>query len=286
VHPLEISRRGFLAASGGLVVAAAVTWPDVAFAHDEPKLGKGLSALVLSSDLYASPTPQRFVFGLGSKRGYVSGPPVDVGFAPPGTSGDVKLDVTRARLYKAGLPEGRGVYVVEPVFDKPGVWAAVALVNGRTVNFAIQVLDAPVAPLVGAPASQAPSPTTTDALGVKPICTRRPRCPLHDVSLADVVGAGGLVAVLFATPARCQSKYCGPVLDTLLSVRGRYPDTTFVHVEIYRNNKTVELTPTVSAWGLASEPWLYTIDGAGTIVGRIDGAFGKGEIVQQLDALV
>lgn len=285
MHPSEISRRAFLAASGGLVVAATAL-TDVAFAHDEPKLGKGLSALVLSSDLYASPTPQRFVFGLGSKLGYVSGPPVDVGFAPPDTSGDVTLHVTRARLYKAGLPKGRGVYVVEPVFDTPGVWAAVALVNGRKVNFAIQVLDAPVAPLVGAPAARAPSPTTTDALGVMPICTRHPRCPLHDVSLADVVGGGGRVAVLFATPARCQSKYCGPVLDTLLSVRGRYPATTFVHVEIYRNNETVDLIPTVKAWGLASEPWLFTVDAGGTIVGRLDGAFGKGEIVQHLDALV
>jgi len=286
--PREISgmsRRAFLAASGGLVIAAAA-WPEVAFAHEEPKLGKGLTAVVLSSDLYAKPAPQRFVFGLASKGPrYVSGPPVDVGFIPPDTTGEVTLDVARARLYKAGLPEGRGVYVTEPVLDTPGVWGAVALVKGRQVNFAIEVHEAPVAPLVGAAASRAPSPTVADTLGVKPICTRRPHCPLHEVSLADVIGTGAPVAVLLATPARCQSEYCGPVLDTLLSVRDRYPGITFVHVEIYKNNKTTDLAPTVEAWALPSEPWLYTVDGAGTIVGAIDGAFGKGEITQQLDAL-
>ena len=67
----EISRRAFLAASGGLVVAA-VAWPDVAFAHEgTPSGSKGdVSVLVLSSDLYASPDPQRFVFAVakGAKR--------------------------------------------------------------------------------------------------------------------------------------------------------------------------------------------------------------------------
>jgi hypothetical protein len=240
--------------------------------------------LVLSGDLFARPEPQRFVFGLGSKRGYVSGPPVHVGFAPPEAK-EVTLDLAPTRFYKAGLPEGRGVYVAEPVLDAPGVWTGVALVKQRRVTFAIQVNEAPVAPQPGAPASRAASPTTTDTLGVKPICTRRPPCPLHEVSLADVIGDGTPVAVLFATPARCQSQYCGPVLDTLLSVRDRYPDIRFVHVEIYQNNKTTNLAPTVEAWGIETEPWLYTVDPAGTLVGAIDGAFGKGEIVQQLDDL-
>jgi hypothetical protein len=56
-------------------------------------------------------------------------------------------------------------------------------------------------------------------------------------------------------------------------------------VEIYKNNKTTNLAPTVEAWHLPSEPWLFTVDGAGTIVGRIDGAFGRKEIAAQLEAL-
>ncbi len=278
-----MSRRAFLAASGGLVLGAAA-WPDIAFAHHEPKLGKGLDGLVLSSDLYAKPEPQRFVFGLGSKRGYVSGPPVRIGFAPPDAD-EVTVGLAPTHFFKAGLPEGRGVYVADPVLDAPGIWTAVALVHGRQITFAIQVKDAPEALQPGQAAPRAASPTIDDPLGVKPICTRTPPCPLHTESLADVIGDGTPVAVLFATPARCQSEYCGPVLDTLLSVRRAYPDIRFVHVEIYQDNKTTDVAPTVTAWQLPSEPWLYTVDGAGTIVGAIDGAFGKGEIVQQLEAL-
>ena len=59
-----------------------------------------------------------------------------------------------------------------------------------------------------------------------------------------------------------------------------------MHVEIWKDAAGADRSPTVDAWGIETEPWLFTIDGAGTIKGRIDGAFGKQEIVQQLDALV
>ena len=71
---------------------------------------------------------------------------------------------------------------------------------------------------------------------MNPICTPQAECPLHTVSLSDVIGAGKPVAVLFATPALCTSAYCGPVLDEMLDVMGPYQDrVTFVHVDIYKS---------------------------------------------------
>ena len=91
---------------------------------------------------------------------------------------------------------------------------------------------------------------------------------------------------MFATPALCASMYCGPVLDELLDVREPFGDAmAFVHVEIYESNRGAVRAPTVAAWKLPSEPWLYTVDGAGTIVGRLDGAFGRDEIEAQLEEL-
>jgi hypothetical protein len=110
---------------------------------------------------------------------------------------------------------------------------------------------------------------------------------MHTTSLSDLIGSGRPVAVMFATPALCQTATCGPVLDQLLAVRAPYEDrVSFVHVEIYKTNKGTALVPTVDAWQLPGEPWLYTVDGSGVVRGRLDGAFGRGEIVQQLDALV
>jgi hypothetical protein len=275
-----LSRRAFLAAGSGLVIAAA----SVGWAEPAGATSKAISPLVLATDLYASPLPQRFVFAIARGPKYASGAPARVAFAPPGSS---KATVLPTTLYKSGLPRGRGIYVTEATFPEAGVWKAVVLISGKQVPFSVQVNDQAVAPVVGAVAPRAASPTLTNPLGVKPICTRQPQCPLHTVSLADVIGSGKLVAAMFATPARCSSMYCGPVLDEMLGVMARYQDrVTFVHVEIWKGLRGADHSPTVDAWGIETEPWLYTIDGAGIIKGRLDGAIGKQEITAQLDALV
>jgi len=281
VPPPELSRRAFLAASGAAVAGAAIAGATPAWARGATR--KPLSPLVLSSDLYASPDPQRLAFAIAIGSKYASGAPAKVAVAPPGTT---RGPVYATTLHREGLPKGRGVYVADVVLDQPGAWNALALTRGRRVAFALDVKQQPTAPVVGAAAPRAASPTRADTLGVKPICTRKPQCPLHEVSLADVIGTGRPVAALFATPALCQSQYCGPVLDELLDLRTPFTDTvTFVHVEIYRSNRGATRAPTVAAWGIESEPWLYTIDGAGTIVGRLDGAFGGDEMQAQLEAL-
>jgi len=288
--PSGITRRTFLAATGGLAIAASIGASvfegDFAGAAEAAR-NTALSPLVLSSDLYESPLPQRFAFAIAKGPRYSSGPPARVAFVPPGVKGKTQVDVLATRLYKHGLPKGRGIYVTEAVFDKPGVWSAVVFTRGKKVPFAVQVNAKAVAPIVGAAAPRAASPTKANPLGVHPICTRVPRCPLHKVSLSDVIGRGTPVGVLFATPARCQSEYCGPVLDELLAVKARYEAAgmVFVHAEIYPSNTAVNYAPTPTAWGIETEPWLFTVDKAGTIVGRLDGAIGREEIVAHLDAL-
>ena len=273
--------RGGLAGLGGLAILGACD-PTAAGATNYP-----VGAFVLSSDLYAAADPQRFVFVLqqGTANGimFVSGPAATVRFRPP--KGTWTKPVA-APLDRAGLSKGRGVYVASTVLSTPGIWSVEAKVAGKTVPFKIQVNDRSEVVLVGQPAVRAASPTLANPLGVNPICTRQPACPLHTVSLADVIGAGRPVAALFATPARCQSQYCGPVLDELLKVMPAYADkVTFVHVEIYQAATGTALCPTVSAWNLPSEPWLFGIDAGGTVVSRIDGAFGGTEMKKLLSAL-
>ena len=279
--PQPMTRRAFLTAAGGLVVATTVAGPAAA---TERAKNTDLSPVVLSSDLYASPDPQRLAFAIYKGSRPSSSGSAKLALAAPGTT---KGTVYPTTLQKAGLPKGRGVYVAEAILPTAGAWNALALTGGKRVPFAVQVNAQPVAPAVGAAAPRAASPTKADTLGVKPICTRKPACPLHAVSLSDVIGTGRPVAALFATPALCQSQYCGPVLDELLKIKAPYEDrVTFVHVDIYRSSTGTDLSPTVEAWGIETEPWLYTIDAAGTIVGRLDGAFGGNEMTAQLDALV
>src|SRR5436190_4640615 len=200
-----VSRRAFLgtcfAVAGGLVVAHAA--PAVAAASKTRVV-----AIPFSSDLYAAPSAQRFTIVLqqGSSDGikYVSGPSVSVRFKGPNGTWSELMPM---RLDRDGLPKGRGVYRTEATFGEAGVWDGEAQFLGKTTKFSLQLPATAVAPVAGQAAPRAASPTKTDALGVKPICTRVPQCPLHTVSLSDVIGTGRPVAALFATPALCTSQY-------------------------------------------------------------------------------
>lgn len=285
------SRRAFLGgalgAAGGLVVASSLG--DAAWAGDSSAPDpKTFFPLVLSSDLAASPQPQRLVFALSHSTAkgiqYASGPSVKVRFRQKGGPWS---QVQKPAFDRAGLPKGRGVYVARPVFDVAGTWQVEARAQGQKVPFTIAVQPTPTAVVPGEAAPRDPSPTTADTLGVDPICTRDPMCSLHTQSLSTVIGAGKPVAALFATPARCQSQYCAPVLDEFLDTIKSYGDQIVpVHIEIYQKPTGAALISTVEAWRLPSEPWLFGIDAAGTVQSRIDGAFGGTEMKALLDALV
>ena len=278
------SRRSFLATTGGLALAGMVGLPRTAGAA-RPDRSSALSALLVSNDLYVSSAPQRVAFVVYRGPTPASGPTARLALAPPGST---QGQIVTAVPMKTGLPKNRGVYVVEAVLNQPGVYPGEVLTQGHRLPMSLQVKATSDAPASGAAASRAPSPTPQSPLGVNPICTRQPACPLHAVSLSDVIGTGRPVAALFATPALCQTRYCGPVLNELLSVHAPYQDrVTFVHVEIYRTlTGGNEESPTVQAWNIPYEPFLFTIDGTGIIRGRLDAAFGRDEITPLLDALV
>jgi hypothetical protein len=236
-------------------------------------------------DLYASPQPQRFAFAVLAKEGYASGKPARVAFAATGDGKLAQLVPTVARA--KGLPEFRGVYTTMATFDRAGIWHGMLDYDGKRIPFVFQVAEKPASIVAGGAAPRAASPTTNDPMGVDPICTRDPVCSLHSKSLKSLIGQGRPVAVMFATPARCQTRYCGPVLDTMLPMVETYSDRIdFVHVEIYKNNQTTDVIPTVDAWGLGGEPWLFGVDAKGLVTARLDGAFDANEIRALLEGLV
>ncbi len=280
------SRRAFLTAAGGVTlagVAGVAGVPGLAGAIAS-RTSTALSALLVSNDLYATSTPQRVAFVIYRGPNPATGAPARLALAPPGSNQGL---IVPARQMSAGLPKGRGVYVIDAVLDQPGTYRGEVLIRGQRLPLALEVKAAADAPPIGAMASRAASPTAAQPLGVDPICTRQPPCPLHAVSLSDVIGTGRPVAVMFATPALCQTRYCGPVLDELLVARKPYEDrVTFVHVEIYTSNTGNTESPTVEAWNIPFEPFFYTVDGSGAIRGRLDSAFGRDEITPLLQALV
>jgi hypothetical protein len=238
--------------------------------------------LLLASDLYASPNPQRIAFALAEGPKYASGPPAKLAFGQGRALGAPVDTVLHAR----GLPKGRGIYTADVTLPQSGPWVGVVQVkqNGRQRNasLAFQVQDQPQAPVAGTPAPRTASATVANPLGIDPICTRNPPCPLHEVSLSDVIGAGKPVAALFATPALCQSRTCGPVVDIAEQVRAQNgKGVTFIQQEIYQDNDPGKpVRPQVARWRLPTEPWAFVVDRHGRIASRFEGVFSVGELAR------
>jgi hypothetical protein len=175
------------------------------------------------------------------------------------------------------------------IFDQVGEWRLAALIKRSDGIVATNVLGSsevakkdPV-PAPGDPAPRVNTPTKDDVGSLQEIDTRVPPSTMHDDDLADVLGKEPVV-LLFATPALCQSRVCGPVVDVTEQVKRDHDDeAAFIHMEIYNENLANKgLREQVKAFGLPTEPWLFVIDEDGKIDTRIEGAFGGSELEQAL----
>jgi hypothetical protein len=182
------------------------------------------------------------------------------------------------------------LYRAELDLDHEGEWRIVAMIDGPDGPEYSVIPSAVVGQFPGVPGEgdRAPlvhTPTSDDVGGnLAAIDTRQPPSTMHDVDLADVLGEKPVV-LLFATPALCTSRVCGPVVDIAEQVKSERPDdAAFIHMEIYRDNKVDEgLRPQVDAYELPSEPWLFVIDREGRIEAAIEGAFSEIELNEALD---
>jgi hypothetical protein len=190
----------------------------------------------------------------------------------------------------------KDIYVARVPISKPGrrVITGVARLDGRlvaTTGFELTIArrgrkDRP--PEVGDRAIDVHTPTITSVGGnASKISTRVPPADsMLKVDFADVVGKKPVVLV-FATPALCQSRICGPVVDVAMQVQSEYGDkAAFIQQEIYRNNRVADgFTPEVEAWHLPTEPWIFVIDRAGRVAARFEGAVSVDELEHAVAAV-
>jgi hypothetical protein len=180
-----------------------------------------------------------------------------------------------------------GFYTADVSFNRPGPWDLIAVIrtgdnlSSARVNTSVIVGHPNRIPAVGEKAPAIHTLTAADVGGdVGKIDTRVPHDDMHAVDLADVAGKQPVV-LLFATPALCQSRVCGPVVDVAEQVEHEPSSdgVAFIHQEIYNNNDASQgLRPQVLDYGLRTEPWLFVIDANGRISSRIEGAFSVPEL--------
>ena len=183
----------------------------------------------------------------------------------------------------------RGVYVGRATFDTEGQWLVYVEARPDGTDKAVQggstlvVGNVPTQPgkepqpVPGDKAISTPTPTTDNARGVNPICTRvndagtREPCTMHAISLDAALKNGKPTVLVIGTPAFCTSRFCGPIVDQLMIVQKDLgAQANFVHIEQYVDDKdapaTGKLAPAAAAYRLEAEPVVYYIKPDTTIV--------------------
>ena len=209
-----------------------------------------------------------------------------------------------SQTVKTDPDAAKSLYVAQVPFRKQGFYEVLGLVRLDERLVAATPAGPPAVvssrdptPRVGQRAPRTHTPTKASVAGdLRKIDTRTPPDTMHDVDFADVVGKRPAI-IVFATPALCQSRVCGPVVDIAEQVKAEHKDdVAFIHQEIYKDNRIrtgcVPLkrpasqcfTSAYNAWHLPTEPWAFAIDRRGRIAARLEGAFSVRELEQARDA--
>ncbi len=224
-------------------------------------------------------------------------------------------DATKKKVVTGDI----GVYVSNVAFDSQGDWGVevTGTSNGQALGplqTGFTVLEKGQALTIGDPAPRSRQLTVNDVADISEIDTSfPPRIPMHNLTIADAVATGKPVIVAFATPAFCETRTCGPVMETVMDpLYEKYKEqAVFIHIEPYflkeaRESKglcavpvfNLELArqgltegpgpcPTLSAdqlpppsesWNLTSEPIVFVIDRQGNIARKFEGIVGPQEV--------
>lgn len=285
-------------------VPAAAEFPDAAGRSlDEIREGMQQGLVLAPSVSVLRPGTNRYAFALFDvARKQVAGAPTAIyvsrndgtGVRGPYVARSESLAVEtqyRSRTSTGDPDAAESVYVADVRFPKAGRYrvTAVTELDGRRVSTSSFTADVRAGdaeglpPGIGDAAPSVSTPTLDDVAGDAARLTTRvpPAKGLIATNLRDVLGEKP-VALLFATPALCQSRVCAPVVDVMEQVRSKRADdgeVAFIASEIYRENRVEQgLRPAPAAYRLPTEPWLFVLDRAGRVVERIEGAFSAREL--------
>lgn len=269
----------------------------------------GLNALVASFDV-AAETPQRFVVGLVTDdQEVVAHGRARLRFSYLGDRGEEPIPVpgvwatwqpvpgtAEDAENKPSISDVNGVYVVRDVnFDRPGFWQVdVEIeVDGEqlTADAAFEVLPEH---RYLAPGDRAPRTVQNLATGAdnpRAVDSRAgdgapfPDLALHGVTIAGAIASGRPTMVVVSTPIYCVSRFCGPITEAVEELAVKFGDRMhFVHLEVWRDFDARELNPAAAEWikpvGAedATEPWVWVLDGRGTVVERFDNIASEQEL--------
>jgi hypothetical protein len=190
-------------------------------------------------------------------------------------------------------------YANEREFKRAGDWGVevqTRLADGRTsvqrVKFTVLASSATKKIGDTAPNIETPIAETVSNDLTKLTSSDKPNPAFYKTSLANAIKNGKPTVLVFATPAFCQTRFCGPVYDVVSALGTKFGDAfNWVHVEVYTGlpNPAVnnwQIAPAMRAFGLTTEPWVYLVDARGIIAYRVEGFVTSEELEPKLKMLI
>jgi hypothetical protein len=191
------------------------------------------------------------------------------------------------------------IFVQEREFDRAGEWGVEVqahFANGETalkrIGFEVLADSPTLKPGQKIPALDTPTASQVNGDLSQLSSASTPNPAFYQSSLAQAVANGKPTVLLFATPAFCQTRFCGPAYEVTDTLQKHYRDVfNFVHIEVYTGlpnpaANNWQVAPAMTAFGLTTEPWLYLIDSKGIVVYRVEGVFTTAEVERHLQALL
>ncbi len=242
----------------------------------------------------------RFAFGLFDRaRAQIADAPVALYLAPVGggpATGPfpARYDLLKtqpnfeSRSVSSDPDAAKSLYTATLPFSRTGGYEVLGIARlddrlvAATPAGGVKVVKDTRVPEVGERPPRIHTPTKADVGGaLAKIDTRVPPSSMHDDDFADVIGKKPVV-LLFATPALCRSRVCGPTVDIAEQVKEKVGDkASFIHMEIYNDNELEKgFREQVRAFRLPTEPWLFSFDRGGRVAARLEGAFSVREVEQ------
>ena len=190
------------------------------------------------------------------------------------------------------------VFVTSGELDRAEWWGAelsVTIDGERTDGLRLRfwVLERTDEPMIGEQVPRSTQTVLRDVDDISEIDTSNPRNPgMHTLTVAEALDTGRPVVIVFATPAFCQTRFCGPVIDEVVRpLSERYSNRVeFVHIEPWdlaeaREGRLVPV-PVMVEWQLPTEPWVFVVDGSGRVAAKFEGLMSFAEVDAAVGALV
>lgn len=201
------------------------------------------------------------------------------------------------------IPDITGFFVANVDFDQAGNWQVEAVVTQDGDETIVDRLSFSVraesqVPNIGDAAPPSTNLTLSQEPNVKRLSTDQdPEPTFYQMTVADALAAGQPLLVVFATPAFCETRFCGPVVDNVKEVSPEFEDRlVFIHIEPFELDADGQLVTgedgfpvpvgAVVEWNLPTEPWVFIIDAQGRITARFEGAAGPEELREAIKGVL